>query len=82
MRKLTFCKICENRDADLLRAHRTADCFFVVFLCVFSLHVQLFYFLNPKFQAMAARPVYVGLGEVGFLVTWPVCQPCEISRSY
>ena len=30
---------------------------------------------------MAAHPVYVGQGEVGFLVTWPVCQPCEISRA-
>ena len=75
MRKLTFCK-CENMDADQMRAHRTAD-WLVLFL--FSLHVQLFYFLNPKFQVMAARPVYVGVEEVGFLVTLLVCQPCDFS---
>ena len=60
-----------------MRAHRTADWLISLF---FSLHVQSFYFLNPKFQAMAARPAYVGLGEVGFLVTWLVCQPCDFSR--
>ena len=27
---------------------------------------------------MAAHPVYVGLGEAGFLVTWPVCLPLNI----
>ena len=67
MRKLTFCK-CENRDADQMRAHRTADWLFC-FRCMYD---------RSTFYAMAARPVYVGLGEVGFLVTWLVCQPWNI----
>ena len=74
MRKINFCK-CENSDADQMRAHRTAD-----WLFLFSLQVRSFYFLNPKYQAIAARPVYVGLEEVGFLVTWLFCQPCDFFR--
>ena len=60
------------------QGRRTAVCLSQSLLAFsFSLHVHSFYFLNPKFQALAPRPVYVGLGEVGFLVTWLVCQPCD-----
>ena len=45
MRKPAFC-LCENKDADQLRANREADqC-----VCFATLIVQSLYFLNPKFQ--------------------------------